>query len=206
MDTAAHIMLPLIILLALRVDTRKVLLMLPFAVVMDLDFFIPGAHRMVFHNVWIAVIIPILVILYLDRFYPEYRSYGLIAFFYLLSHLVLDLAEGIALLYPILTDFYYFEAEMFFQFIGPVPIPDFSINYGVILAEETQIVGETMTAGDTATQYASVSEVSSGLFLTLIVAASMYYEKSFNFLKEIWKLLVDIISYLVERLKSLFER
>jgi len=206
MDTAAHIMIPLIILLALRVDTRKVLLMLPFAVVMDLDFFIPGAHRMVFHNVWIAVIIPILVILYLDRFYPEYRSYGLIAFFYLLSHLVLDLAEGIALLYPILTDFYYFEAEMFFQFIGPVPIPDFSINYGVILAEETQIVGETMTAGDTATQYASVSEVSSGLFLTLIVAASMYYEKSFNFLKEIWKLLVDIISYLVERLKSLFER
>ena len=206
MDTAAHIMIPLIILLALRVDTRKVLLILPFSVVMDLDFFIPGAHRMVFHNVWIAIVIPVLVILYLDRFYPKYRSYGLIAFFFLLSHLVLDLADGVALLYPIVTDFYYFEAEMFFQFIGPVPIPDFSINYGTILAEETQIVGETMTAGDTATQYASVSEVSSGLFLTLIVAASMYYEKSFKFLKEVWDLLVDIISYFVERLKTLFKQ
>ncbi|GEM_PF-954802 len=206
MDTAAHIMIPLIILLALRVDTRKVLLMLPFAVVMDLDFFIPGAHRMVFHNVWIVVIIPVLVILYLDRFYPKYRSYGLIAFFYLLSHLVLDLADGVALLYPFVTDFYYFEAEMFFQFIGPVPIPDFSINYGTILAEETQIVRETMTAGDTATQYASVSEVSSGLFLTLIVAAFMYYEKSFKFLKEVWDLFVDIISYFVERLKTLFKK
>lgn len=203
MDTFAHITIPLLILLALRVDTRKALLMLPFSMVMDLDFFFPGAHRMLFHNLLIGLIVPVLIIIYLDRYYPEYREYGLIAFFYLLSHLILDLGEGMALLYPFVTDFYYFEAEMFFQFIGPIPIPDFSFNYGVILAEDTQIVSERMTAADTATQYASVSDISAGLFITIVVAATMYYKKSFTFLKEVWKLLKDVLCFFLEKLRSL---
>ncbi|MEF8874099.1 MAG: hypothetical protein V5A88_05455 [Candidatus Thermoplasmatota archaeon] len=173
---------------------------------MDLDFFVPGAHRLLFHNLFIGVVIPILIIIYLHRYYPKYREYGLIAFFYLVAHLILDLGVSIGLFYPIITDFYYFEAEMFFQFWGPVPVPDLALDYGVISAEDTQIVSENMTAGDTATQYASVSEISSGLFLTLVVAAVMYYEKSFTFLKEVWKLLIDIKDFVFQKIKSFLRR
>ncbi|MFP3871980.1 MAG: hypothetical protein ACOC55_04335 [Candidatus Natronoplasma sp.] len=205
MDTFAHITIPLLILLALRVHTRKVLLMLPFTVVMDLDFFFPGAHRLLFHNLIIVLVLPIFIIIYLDKYFPRYRQYGLIAFFYLVSHFILDLGVGMAIFYPLTTDYYFFEAEMFFQFWGPLPIPDLSLDYGIMVAEETQIVSEGMSAGDTATQYSSVSNISSGLFLTLVVAALMYYEKSFTFLKEIWKLLVDIKDFFLEKLRSIFK-
>ncbi len=203
MDTFAHIAIPLLILLALRVDTRKVLLMLPFAVIMDLDFFFRGMHRMLFHNIFIAIIIPLIVIIYLDRKHPKYREYGLIAFFFLLSHLILDLGEGMALLYPFVTDYYYFEMELFFQFLGPIPIPDISLDMGVIMAEDTAIVGENQGAVEGVTQYPSVSNISSGLFLTLVVAALMYYQKSFSFLEEIWNLLLDIKEYFFEKISSI---
>lgn len=203
MDTFAHITIPLLILLALRVDTRKVLSMLPFAVIMDLDFFFRGMHRMLFHNVFLVIIIPLIVIIYLDKKHPEYRQYGLIVFFFLLAHFILDLGDGMALLYPMVTDYYYFEMELFFQFLGPIPIPDISLDMGVIIAEDTAIVGENQGAVEGATQYPSVSTISSGLFLTLIVAALMYYQKSFTFLEEVWKLVVDVKRYFFDKLTSI---
>ncbi len=203
MDTFAHITIPLLILLALRVKTRKVLLMLPFSVVMDLDFFFRGMHRMLFHNIFLIIIIPLIIIIYLDKYHPKYREYGMIGFFFLIAHLILDLGVGEALLYPFVTDFYYFELEMFFQFIGPIPIPDLSVDFGIILAEDTAVVGENQGAAEGATQYASVSNISSGLFFTLVVAALMYYKKSFTFLKEAWDLLIDIKGYVWKALKSI---
>ncbi len=205
MDTFAHITIPLLILLALRIETRKILLMLPFSVIMDLDYlFMMG--RQLFHNVFIVILIPLIVILYLDKKRPEYREYGLIAFFFLLSHFILDLGEGIAMFYPLVSDFYYFEIEMFFQFVGPIPLPDISVDMGVILAEDTVAAGEEVTAAETAETYASVSDISSGLFLTISVAALMYYQKSFTFLKEVWDLLVDIKDFFFEKLRSIKKR
>ncbi|MFP4143369.1 MAG: hypothetical protein ACLFSM_09370 [Thermoplasmata archaeon] len=205
MDTFAHITIPLLILLALRVKTRKILLMLPFTVVMDLDyFFVMG--RQLFHNIFFIIIIPLLIIIYLDRKHPEYREYGLIVFFFLLAHMVLDLTQGIAFLYPLITDFYYFEVEMFFQFLGPIPIPDISVDMGMILAEDTVAAGEDVSATETAQTYPSVSNISSGLLLTISVAAVMYYRKSFTFLEEVWDLVVDIIKYFFQKLKSIKER
>lgn len=202
MDTFAHIAIPLLILLALRVDTRKVLLMLPFSVVMDLDYlFMMG--RQLFHNIFVGILIPLIVIIYLDKKHPKYREYGFIAFFFLLSHMILDLGEGIALLYPLVTDFYYFEMELFFQFIGPIPIPDISLDMGVILAEDTVAAGEEIGAAEGAARYPSVSNISSGLFLTIAVAALMYYQKSFTFLEEVWALLVDIKDHFFDKLASI---
>jgi len=202
MDTFAHIAIPLLILLALRVDTRKVLLMLPFSVVMDLDYlFMMG--RQLFHNIFVGILIPLIVMIYIDKKHPKYREYGFIAFFFLLSHMILDLGEGIALLYPIVTDFYYFEMELFFQFIGPIPIPDISLDMGVILAEDTVAAGEEIGAAEGAARYPSVSNISSGLFLTIAVAALMYYQKSFTFLEEVWNLLVDIKDHFFEKLASI---
>jgi len=205
MDTFAHIAIPLLILLALRIETRKILLMLPFSVLLDLDYFFMMG-RQLFHNVFVVILIPLIVIFYLHKEHPEYREYGMIAFFFLLSHLILDLGEGIALFYPILTDFYYFEVEMFFQFIGPIPIPDISVDMGMILAEDTVAGSGETTATETAETYASVSDISSGLFLTIAVAALMYYQKSFTFLQEIWALLVDIKDYFFDKLASMKRR
>jgi len=108
--------------------------------------------------------------------------------------------------YPLVSDFYYFEIEMFFQFVGPIPLPDISVDMGVILAEDTVAAGEEVTAAETAETYASVSDISSGLFLTISVAALMYYQKSFTFLKEVWDLLVDIKDFFFEKLRSIKKR
>ncbi len=161
---------------------------------------------MIFHNIFIAIIIPLVLLIYIYRYHSEHKSYALIAFFYLASHMILDLGKGMALLYPITTDFYYFEMELFFQFLGPIPIPDPSLDYGVIVAEDTAIVSENMGPQQTASQYPSVSNISSGLFFTLIVAAVMYYEKAFTFLKEIWQLLIDIKETALEKLISIKNR
>lgn len=158
---------------------------------------------MIFHNIFIAIIIPLVLLIYIYRYHSEHKSYALIAFFYLASHMILDLGKGMALLYPITTDFYYFEMKLFFQFLGPIPIPDPSLDYGVIVAEDTAIVSENMGAQQTASQYPSISNISSGLFFTLIVAAVMYYEKAFTFLKEIWQLLIDIKETVLETLISI---
>ncbi|MEF8835327.1 MAG: hypothetical protein V5A76_04150 [Candidatus Thermoplasmatota archaeon] len=202
MDTFAHITIPLLILLALGIKTRKILLLLPLALVMDLDYFFT-LGRQLFHNIFVVILIPLLIIIYLEKQHPEYREYGLIAFFFLLSHFIFDLGDGVAFLYPLATDFYYFEMQVFLQFLGPIPLPDISIDMGMILAEDTVAGGGGQGATETAQSYPSMSNISSGLFLTLIVAALMYYRKSFTFLKEVWDLLVDIKSYIFEKLDEI---
>ncbi|MBS3816453.1 MAG: metal-dependent hydrolase, partial [Candidatus Thermoplasmatota archaeon] len=141
MDPFAHITIPLLILLALRIQTRKVLLMLPFAVIMDVDFLFAGSHRMFLHNMFLAILIPLIILVLIHRYRPEYRDYGYIAFFFLISHFILDLGKGMTIFYPLSTDFYYFEWQLFFSFIGPIPVPNPQLDYGVIVAEDTAIVG-----------------------------------------------------------------
>lgn len=191
MDTFAHIVIPLIILLALRVDTRKALIMLPLAIVPDLDLFF-RAHRLLFHNVFVIVVLPLLFALYIRRYYPKYFPYAWIGMFYLCSHLVLDLSEGVALLYPLTTDFYTIQASMVFAFWNGIPYPSFRFLYDVFPAETTVSIGEGLGAGEAVTRYDSVSDVSTGLFLTILVAAAMYIDKSRSFLDTVYRLLREI--------------
>ncbi len=193
MDTFAHITIPLLILLALRVDTRKALIMLPLAVVLDLDLFF-NYHRLLFHNLFVAVIIPLLIAYYIRQHKPEYYDYALIGIFYLASHLILDFSEGIALFYPLSTDFYQITVSVYVDFWGTIPYPSLDAAWNVISAESTVAIGERIGAGEAVRRYPSVSDTSSGLFLTIALAAVMYFEKSRVFIEEVWNLITDIVT------------
>ncbi len=205
MDTFAHVVIPLLVLLALRVDTRKSLIMLPLAVIPDIDIFF-RAHRLLFHNVFVLVILPVLFGVYIYYYHRKYFPYAWIGIFILCSHLVLDLSEGIALLYPLTTDFYMIQASMVFGFWNGIPYPSFRFLFDIIPAETTVSIGDGLGPGEAVTRYESVSDISTGLFFTIIVAAMMHFEKSRRFVIIVKDLIVDIFKMLRERLLSLFGR
>lgn len=206
MDTFAQIMIPFLILLALRVDTRKVLLMLPFTILIDLDVFFAGTHRLLFHNLFVAVLLPLAFLVYINQFYKKYYEYAFIAVFFMISSLILDLGQGVALIYPLSTNFYYIHAEILFNFWGPIPIPDLVFDFGTWAAEQTAVVSQNLGAKETVERYPSMSNTSFGLFFTLSIAALMYYEKSFLFLKEVKTLLKDIVKKISSKIKEIKNR
>src|SRR5512137_124815 len=98
MDPVMHVLLPLLILLALRIDTRKVLLFAPLAVLPDFDALF-GLHRAVFHSFIPVIVIPTMLILYSKYRRPEWMLASLLVLFYMASHVALDLG-GVAFLWP----------------------------------------------------------------------------------------------------------
>ncbi len=205
MDTFAHIVIPLLVLLALRVDTRKALMMLPLAVIPDLDIFF-RAHRLLFHNVFVLVLLPMLFGVYIYHYHRKYFPYAWIGIFYLCAHLVLDLSEGIALLYPLTTNFYAIQASMVFGFWNGIPYPSFRFLFDIIPAERTVSIGEGLGPGEAITRYESVSDVSTGLFFTIAVAAMMYIDRSRRFVTIVAKLTRDIIRSIIHHIKTLFHK
>lgn len=201
MDTFAQVTIPLIILLALRVDTRKAVLMLPLTLVLDLDVFF-RYHRLLFHNMFVAFLLPLLFVIYIYRYYPKYFDYSWIGFFYIFSSLIFDLGEGIALLYPLSQNFYFFKTSLYLQFWGPLPLPDLHWSFGIWSASSTAAIGEQLGAAETASRYPSMSETSTGLLITILLAAGMYFKKSRRFLEEIWLLLKDIVEYILSATKD----
>ncbi len=202
MDTFAHIVIPLLVLLALRIDTRKALIVLPLAVIPDLDLFL-RAHRLLFHNVFVLVLLPLLFGYYIYHYHRKYFPYAWIGIFYLSAHLILDLSEGIALLYPLTTDFYAIQANMVFGFWNGIPYPSFRYVFDVIPAEATVSIGDKLSPGEAVTRYESVSDVSTGLLFTIIVAGLMYADRSRRFLVIVKELIFDILKMIRERLSSL---
>ena len=99
MEPILHILIPLLILLALfpKLDKRLIIGLSFLAIFPDLDFFIPSIHRVILHNIFIAIIIPSLI-----YFISRNLKAFYISLYYLISHLILDLTiGGIALFYPI---------------------------------------------------------------------------------------------------------
>ncbi len=127
MDPFQHLLLPLLLLLAIRMDTRKVLLFAPLAVLPDFDALF-GLHRALGHSFIPIVIAPMLIIIYAKLRRPEWLLSALIVQFYLASHVVLDLG-GVAFLWPFVTEQLYFEPAITFGVDGGL---DFTIvfNYG----------------------------------------------------------------------------
>lgn len=116
MDPIMHIVLPLLVLLALRIDARKAILFAPLAVLPDFDAFF-GLHRAVFHSFVPIVVIPVALILYSKYRRPEWMLSALLVQFYLASHVVLDLG-GVAFLWPMTTDMFYMDPELRFNMQG----------------------------------------------------------------------------------------
>lgn len=199
MDFITHLVIPFLVLLALRVDAKKAVLMLPFAVIMDIDIFIPGAHRMLLHNLFVVVVIPLIVLLYLDRYKPGYREYGLIVFFYLGSHLILDLGEGMALFYPLSTDFYHIQGMLTSTHWNSIPLPSIYLDYGITAASEITYIAEGQTAAEIDTQDVSITKLPFSLVLTVLFGAGLYYKRSITFLREMKVLISDLKEQILKR-------
>jgi len=109
MEPIVHILIPLVFLLAIfyKLDKKYVFYLLPLTFIIDLDTYIPGTHRYLFHNLLFVILISTIVYFAWDK-----RAY-FVSLFYLGSHLILDFAEpGVALLYPLVQKTYYLVAEI----------------------------------------------------------------------------------------------
>lgn len=107
MDLILHLLLPLLFLLAIKVDARKAVLMSPLAVLPDLDALV-GLHRALGHSFVPVLVLPLAFLAYSYFKRPEWVSTALIAQFYLASHVILDLG-GVAFLWPIVKDQFFLD-------------------------------------------------------------------------------------------------
>ena len=125
MDVLFHWIIPLLIMLAFSgIDKRTIILLSPFAVFPEIDAFF-GMHRVIFHNIFI-VLIPLLFYLMLRK---NKLIFFLIAYF-LLSHVILDLAyPGVALFYPLVDERFYFSADFMFDDWKITPVIDYGVRY-----------------------------------------------------------------------------
>ncbi|MBU0623732.1 MAG: metal-dependent hydrolase [Candidatus Thermoplasmatota archaeon] len=143
MDPLIHLLLPILFLLALRIDTRKVILFAPFAILPDFDAAF-HLHRAVLHSFIPIVILPACLILYSKMKRPEWMLSSLLVLFYLSSHIVLDLG-GVAFAWPFTTDMLYFDPEVTFNMQGGINF-GFHLQYGVkpyVEMTTTDFVSET---------------------------------------------------------------
>ena len=128
MDPFQHLILPLLFLLAIRIDTRKAVMFAPLAILPDFDALF-GLHRALGHSFVPILVIPMLILFYAKYRRPEWLMSALIVQFYLASHVVLDLG-GVAFLWPLVPEQFYFEPTITFSVDGG-PIFGFDLAYGM---------------------------------------------------------------------------
>lgn len=128
MDPVLHLLLPILFLLAIRVDAKKVIMLAPLAIIPDLDAAF-GLHRAVLHSFVPVLVIPLGLIIYSKLRRPDWMIGALLAQFYLASHVVLDLG-GVAFLWPFVKDQFFFEPQLQFNLLGGVNFI-FHLHYGL---------------------------------------------------------------------------
>ncbi|MEM2839819.1 MAG: metal-dependent hydrolase [Thermoplasmata archaeon] len=128
MDPATHLAIPLLVLLAARMNPRLVVPLSLFALFPDIDSLF-GIHRQLFHNVFVTVLIPLAFLLYARARKPSLVLPIAIIMFYLVSHVILDLS-GVALLYPFYDGAFYFIPNLYF-YTQPGLRFDLVVEWGV---------------------------------------------------------------------------
>jgi len=123
-DPVVHLILPLLLLLAAKQDSRIVVPLSIFAILPDFDSLL-GPHRMVLHNLFVVVGIPLAFILIARVKKPSFVLPGMIVMFYLVSHIVLDMS-GVALFYPFYENAFFFVPHLTFT-----TAPSFLFNFFV---------------------------------------------------------------------------
>ena len=118
MDPLMHILLPMLFLLAVRLDPKKVLLLAPLTILPDFDAAF-DLHRAVFHSFIPILVLPVALIIYSKLKRPEWMLGALLVQFYLASHIVLDLG-GVAFLWPFVQDQLYFDPTVYFNLEGGI--------------------------------------------------------------------------------------
>src|SRR3989344_3625177 len=91
MEPIMHFLIPLLILLVVypKVNKKLAIPLALLALTPDLDFFIDFTHRFLFHSIFFPIIISLTI-----YFLSKNLQIALISFYYLISHLVLDMATG----------------------------------------------------------------------------------------------------------------
>ena len=170
MDPVMHLLLPMLLLLALRIETKAVVLLAPLTVLPDFDAAF-GLHRAVFHSFIPVVVIPVALIIYSKLKRPEWMLWSLIIQFYLASHVLLDLA-GVAFMWPFTTDMIYFNPELKFNMIGGINF-EWHFNYGLRPYERM---------GDTD----FIAQSTFGLLLLAVLAAVIYRKEALGAARRVW--------------------
>lgn len=176
-----HLLLPILFLLALRIDTKKVLLFAPLAILPDFDAAF-NLHRAVFHSFIPVVILPVGLILYSRVKRPDWMLSALLVFFYLASHVVLDLG-GVAFAWPFTTDMLYFDPEVTFNMQGGINFV-FHLHYGVKPYVE-------MTTTD------FLSETGFAMIFLAVLVAAVFRNEAKNAFVRIWEILKGFFSRLI---------
>jgi len=115
MDTLFHFLFPVITALAAKVHIkhkiRNILIVGVLTVLIDLDHFV-GVERATFHNIFITLLLPIIIVLLAFSFKTNYsfKGFSILLLIFLSSHLFLDLFAGsVALFYPFSSNYYGFN-------------------------------------------------------------------------------------------------
>ncbi|NJD78416.1 MAG: metal-dependent hydrolase [Candidatus Methanoperedens sp.] len=109
-DWPTHLIVPLLALFIVskKEDIRYILMLLPLAIVPDLDTF-AAQHRALLHNIFI----PLMLLLFGFLASKGKRTIFMISSVYLASHVVLDMfGGGVALLYPFYDKMIYISASL----------------------------------------------------------------------------------------------
>ena len=178
-----HLLLPLLILLALRIETRPVILLAPLTILPDFDAFF-GLHRVVFHSFIPVIVIPIALILYSKFRRPEWMLTALIVQFYLASHVALDLA-GVAFLWPFTTDMFYIDPELGFNMQGGLNF-EWHFKAGI---RDYQEMAETDF----------IAESTFGFLALIVIAAVVYRHEAKAAVVRIWAIVKEGLFRLVSR-------
>jgi membrane-bound metal-dependent hydrolase YbcI (DUF457 family) len=180
MDPLMHVVLPVLLLLAIRVDTRMVLLLSPLAILPDFDAAF-GLHRALFHSFIPIVVLPVALLCYARLRRPEWMLGAWLALFYLSSHVVLDLG-GVAFLWPVVQDQFYFEPEVTFNLEGGVNF-GFDLEYGMKPLEE---MGTTSFLSGTGFAI---------IFLAVLLAA-VFRKEALEAARRAWRMVVQSLARL----------
>lgn len=113
MDTLFHFVFPVFTALAAKVHDkhkiRDILIAGALTVLIDLDHYV-GLTRATFHNVFITLLLPLIIVILAFIFKRSYsfKGFSVLLLIFLSSHLFLDLfSEGpVALFYPLSNEYY----------------------------------------------------------------------------------------------------
>lgn len=186
MDPISHVLFPALILLAVNIDSKKVFSLLPLAIVPDLDgFFGLWAHRVVFHNFIFVLLIPFIIFLIIRYKFPEKLNYVYIGWFFLISHLVLDLESGFAFFWPFSMKAPYFSFEITTDTTGLIPKLFFDFNYGI-----------TSRAPEYTGEGSFLTPATSLILVLVFLSLFMNRKQVLNFFKDFKKFLLEKLSIL----------
>jgi len=183
MDPFMHLLLPLLFLLAVRVDAKKALLFAPLAVLPDFDALF-GLHRALFHSFIPILVLPMIFLVYSKLRKPEWMFGSMIALFYLASHVVLDLG-GVAFFWPVVQEQFYFDPQVQFDLQGGVNFT-ISIEYGM---KELEQMGTT----------SFLSHEGAALLMLGVLVLVVFRKEALGGLRASWGIITESLKGLLKR-------